>query len=51
MIPEPSTRNLALTLVEMKRYQREMAKVATHNFAKNLTNYFVNEEIRNITLG
>jgi ABC-type enterochelin transport system ATPase subunit len=42
---EPSTRNLALTLVEMKRHQREMAKVQTHLLANKLSNYFQEENV------
>jgi hypothetical protein len=34
-----------LTLVEMKRFKREMAKLNTHQLARNLTAYFIDENL------
>jgi hypothetical protein len=37
---EPTSRNLMLTLLEMKRFQREIAKLSTHELARKLGLYF-----------
>lgn len=34
-----------LTLVEMKRFKREMAKLSTHELARNLNSYFSGENL------